>query len=39
MLARNAQSTFGDLLRHHRQAAGLTQQQLAEQAELRVPGV
>ncbi len=32
-------TTFGDLLRHHRQAAGLTQQELAERAGLSVHGI
>jgi predicted ATPase/DNA-binding XRE family transcriptional regulator len=32
-------TTFGDLLRHHRQAAGLTQQGLAERAGLSVHGI
>ena len=32
-------TTFGDLLRHHRQAARLTQQELAERAGLSVHGV
>jgi predicted ATPase/DNA-binding XRE family transcriptional regulator len=34
-----ASATFGDLLRHHRQAAGLTQQELAERAGLSVHGI
>jgi transcriptional regulator with XRE-family HTH domain len=32
-------ATFGDLLRHHRLAAGLTQEALAEQAGLSVHGI
>src|SRR5713226_948513 len=32
-------TTFGDLLRHHRQTAGLTQQELAERAGLSVHGI
>jgi len=32
-------TTFGDLVRHHRQAAGLTQQELAERAGLSVHGI
>ncbi len=39
MLATGAPSTFGDLLRHHRQVAGLTQQQLAEKAGLSAHGI
>ncbi len=39
MLTTSAPSPFGDLLRHHRQAAGLTQQQLAERAGLSVHGI
>ena len=39
MLTTSAPSTFGDLLRDHRQAAGLTQQQLAERAGLSVHGI
>jgi len=39
MLTTSAPSTFGDLLRHYRQAAGLTQQQLAERAGLSVHGI
>ena len=39
MLASGTLATFGDLLRYHRQAAGLTQQQLAERAGLSVHGV
>jgi transcriptional regulator with XRE-family HTH domain len=39
MLTTSAPSTFGDLLRHHRQAAGLTQHQLAERAGLSVDGI
>ena len=34
-----APATFGDLLRQHRQAAGLTQQALAERAGLSVHGI
>jgi transcriptional regulator with XRE-family HTH domain len=33
------QWTFGELLRRHRQAAGLTQQELAERAGLSVHGI
>jgi len=32
-------ATFGELLRHHRQTAGLTQQELAERAGLSVHGI
>ncbi len=32
-------SAFGDLLRHHREVAGLTQEELAERAELSVRGL
>src|SRR6266849_8693399 len=40
MLTTSAPSTtFGALLRHHRQVAGLTQQQLAERAGMSVHGV
>src|SRR5688572_2826951 len=35
----SAPTTFGDLLRQHRQAAGLTQQELAERAGLSVHGI
>src|SRR6266699_1331282 len=39
MLTTSAPSTFGDLLRHYRQAAGLTQAGLAERAGLSVHGI
>jgi transcriptional regulator with XRE-family HTH domain len=39
MLTQSAPSTFGDLLRQHRQTAGLTQQELAERAGLSVHGI
>src|SRR5262249_27336482 len=35
----SAPTTFGELLRRHRQAAGLTQQELAERAGLSVHGI
>src|SRR5881409_958581 len=35
----NPPTRFGDLLRHFRQAAGLTQQELAERAGLSVHGI
>ena len=38
-MATGAPSAFGDLLRYYRQSAGLTQQQLAEQAGLSVHGI
>src|SRR6266852_3429118 len=38
-MSTSAQLTFGELLRHHRQAAGLTQQELAERAGLSVHGI
>jgi predicted ATPase/DNA-binding XRE family transcriptional regulator len=39
MMVTGAPSAFGDLLRYYRQSAGLTQQQLAEQAGLSVHGI
>src|SRR6266496_3192323 len=39
MLTTSAPSTFGELLRRYRQAAGLTQQELAERAGLSVHGI